>query len=119
MTTAMSHDAYLAARPDDQRAALQALRVLLAGLLPQAEEVISYAMPGFRIGKSVIAGYAGFARNCGFYPHSGNIIPQFATDLAALGFRHTPGAIQFTPARPLPGDLVARLVAARLAEVGA
>jgi uncharacterized protein YdhG (YjbR/CyaY superfamily) len=75
-------------------------------------------MPGFRIGKTVIAGYAGFARNCGYYPHSGNIIPAFDAELTALGFRHTPGAISFTPAHPLPPDLVARLVAARLAEAG-
>ena len=118
MTAPQSHDAYLAARPDDQRACLQSLREQLAGLLPRAEEVISYAMPGFRFGKHVIAGYAGFARNCGFYPHSGNIIPAFDAELTSLGFRHTPGAISFTPARPLPADLVARLVAARLAEAG-
>lgn len=118
MTTAQSHDAYLATRPADQRACLQSLRAQLTQLLPGAEEVISYAMPGFRIGKTVIAGYAGHARTCGFYPHSGNIIPGFAADLAARGLRHTPGAISFTPAHPLPPDLVARLVAARLAEAG-
>jgi uncharacterized protein YdhG (YjbR/CyaY superfamily) len=118
MTAPQSHDAYLAARPADQRACLQALRVQLAGLLPDAHEVISYAMPGFRIGMKVIAGYAGYARNCGYYPHSGNIIPAFDAELTALGFRHTAGAISFTPAHPLPADLVARLVAARLAEAG-
>lgn len=117
MTQPMSHDAYLAARPDDQRACLQALREHLAHILPDAEEVISYAMPGFRIGKHVIAGYAGFARNCGFYPHSGSILPGFADELTALGFKFTPGALQFTPARPLPPDLVTRLVAARRAQV--
>ena len=80
--------------------------------------VVPYAMPGFRLGGKMVAGYAGFARNCGFYPHSGNIIPQFADEIAALRFRHRPGAISFTPARPLPEDLVRRLVAARLAELG-
>jgi uncharacterized protein YdhG (YjbR/CyaY superfamily) len=112
-------DAYLAARPDDQRAALQALRELLRTCLPDADEVISYKMPGFRLGKKVVAGYAGFARNCGYYPHSGNIVPQFAEELDPQGFRHTDGAITFTPTRPLPEDLVRRLVAARLAEIGA
>ncbi len=111
-------DAYLAARPEDQRAALQTLRELLKSLLPEAEEVISYAMPGFRIGKKVVAGYAGFAKNCGYYPHSGNIIPEFADEIDRLGFRHTDGAISFTPAKPLPDDLVRRLIAARLAEIG-
>jgi uncharacterized protein YdhG (YjbR/CyaY superfamily) len=118
MTHPAAHDAYLATRPDDQRAALQALRETLAALLPEAHEVISYAMPGFRIGTKVIAGYAGFARNCGYYPHSGNIIPQFADELDRLGFTHSGGALSFTPAKPLPDDLVARLVAARKAELG-
>jgi uncharacterized protein YdhG (YjbR/CyaY superfamily) len=110
-------DAWLAARPEDQRAVLQTLRDLLKTCLPDAAEVISYKMPGFRLGKTVIAGYAGFARNCGYYPHSGNIVPQFAAELGTLGFRHTNGAITFTPARPLPDDLVRRLVAARLEEI--
>lgn len=118
MTARASHDAYLAARPADQQAALAALRRLLANLLPGAEEVISYAMPGLRIGSNVVAGYGGHARNCGVYPHSGNIIPAFAAGLTALGFRHTAGAVQFTPAHPLPDDLVARIVAARLAAIG-
>lgn len=118
MTHPAPHDAYLASRPADQRAALATLRAQLTALLPAAEEVMSYAMPGFRIGRSVVAGYAGFARNCGFYPHSGNIIPAFVAELTALGFHHTAGAIRFTPGRPLPADLIARLVAARLAEIG-
>jgi len=116
MTHAESHDAYLTSRPEDQRAALSALRAQIRALIPEAEEVISYAMPGFRIGKQVIAGYAGFARNCGYYPHSGGVIPQLAAELDAAGFRHTPGAVQFTPKHPLPQELVARLVGLRLAE---
>ncbi len=112
-------DAYLAALPRaDQRAALQDLREILRALLPDHNECLSYAMPGFRQpgpGGKMVAGYAAFARNCGYYPHSGSIIPQFAADLSA--WKTTPGAIQFTPATPLPAALVARLVAARRAEL--
>ena len=111
-------DAYLAARPESQRAALRTLRALLKSLLPDAEEVISYAMPGFRLGGKMVAGYAGFARNCGYYPHSGKVVPQFAAELDAMDFGHSDGAVRFTPAKPLPDDLVRRLVAARLAEIG-
>ncbi len=117
MTCFADHDAYIASRPMEQQATLADLRQRIARLLPQAEEVISYAMPGFRVGRRVIAGYAGHARNCGYYPHSGNILPQFAAEIRALGFRFTPGALQFTPARPIPDDLLARLVAARMDEV--
>jgi uncharacterized protein YdhG (YjbR/CyaY superfamily) len=67
----------------------------------------------------MIAGFAGLARTCGYYPHSGRIVPQFAGELDALGFGHSGGAVRFTLARPLPDDLVRRLVAARLREIGA
>lgn len=117
MTAAIPHDAYLATRPDDQRACLGQLRGLLGRLLPEAHEVMSYAMPGYRIGNKVVAGYAGFARNCGYYPHSGNIVSGFADDLTALGFHWSRGGVLFTPSCPLPEDLVARLVTARKAEL--
>lgn len=113
-------EAYLARLPDDQRAALEALRGVIKARLPDHIECLSYAMPGFRQpGKKgkMVAGYAAFAKNCGYYPHSGNILPQFAAELA--GWKTTPGALQFTPARPLPEALVHRLIDARLAEIAA
>ncbi len=114
-------DAYIAAIPEPaMRQALTKLRTHLRALLPDHIECLSYAMPGFRQpGKKgrMVAGYAAFARNCGYYPHSGNIVPQFAAELS--GFKTTPGAIQFTPGHPIPADLIARLVAARRAEIAA
>ena len=112
-------DAYLASRPD-HRAALEALRARLKALLPVHIECLSYAMPGFRApgpkGR-MVAGYASFARNLGYYPHSGNIVGQFP-DLTA-GFQTSPVGILCTRDRPLPDDLLARLVAAKQAEIAA
>ncbi len=111
-------DTYFAALPADQYACLTDLRQRLRHLLPDATEVISYAMPGHRIGKKVIAGYAGFARHCGFYPHSGGIIPGLAAELETAGFKHSKSGVLFTPENPLPDTLLRRIVAARLAEAG-
>jgi uncharacterized protein YdhG (YjbR/CyaY superfamily) len=61
------HDAYIAEAPQELRPLLIRLRAQLACALPDAEEVIAYKMPGFRIGKSVIAGYAAFNKQCGLY----------------------------------------------------
>ena len=112
-------DAYLAALPrPDHRAALEALRARLRVLLPDHEECLSYAMPGFRqpgAGGKMVAGYASFAKNLGFYPHSGSIIGQFPEETA--GFRTSKGGLLFTPDHPLPDALLAKLVAARQAEI--
>ena len=117
MTSVASHDAYLTTVSDDQRACLEHLRAVIHAEVPDAEEVISYAMPGFRKpGGKVFAGYAA-RKNCGYYPHSGNILNQFANELT--GCKWTEGAVQFTPANPLPDDLIRRLVRARLAEIDA
>jgi len=111
-------DDYLATLPDDQARCLQEMRKRVNALLPASEEVISYAMPGHRIGKKMIAGYAGFTKHCGFYPHSGGIIPAFNAELEVRGFKYSKSGVLFTPARPLPADLLERIVAARLAEAG-
>ena len=65
----------------------------------------------------MVAGYASFARNLGYYPHSGNIVGQFQDETA--GFKTSQGGILFTPDQPLPDDLLAKLVDARLAEIAA
>ena len=111
-------DAYLAALPDDQRAALTTLRDQLRALLPGHPEVMSFAMPGFRQpgpkGR-MVAGYAAFARHLGLYPHSGNVIGE----IDCAPFRTSKSGVLFTPGQPLPPALVARIVALRQAEIAA
>jgi uncharacterized protein YdhG (YjbR/CyaY superfamily) len=67
MTKASNHDAYIAAAPEDLRPLLDNLRAQLSRTLADAEEVITYNMPGFRIGKTIVAGYAAFTKQCGIY----------------------------------------------------
>lgn len=120
MTGTAEVDAYLAALPADQRAALTELRQRLARLLPGHVECLSYAMPGFRQpgpkGK-MVAGYAAFARHLGLYPHSGSVIPALAADCA--GFRTSKSGVLFTPDRPIPDALLEKIVRARQAELAA
>jgi len=120
MTGAAEVEAYLAALQADQRAALQALRDVIRAHLPQAEECISYAMPGFRQpgpkGR-MVAGYAAFARHLALYPHSGSVIPQLLPD--CTGFKTSKSGVLFTPADPLPTTLVHKILDLRLAEIAA
>lgn len=116
--TARSVDAYIAALPADQRAALGALRARLKALLPDHLEVMSYAMPGFRQpgpkGR-MVAGYAAFSRHLGLYPHSGTVIPG----IDCAPFRTSKSGVLFTAEMPLPDALLRQIIATRQAELAA
>ncbi len=105
------HDAYIEAAPNDLRPLLVRLRSQLASALPDAEEVIAYNMPGFRIGKSIIAGYAAFTKQCGLYL-SPLAIKSLADDIVAAGLKSTKTGVTFSPSQPIPDELVERLVLA-------
>jgi uncharacterized protein YdhG (YjbR/CyaY superfamily) len=107
-------DAYLTALPQEQRAALSALRSRLKALLPDHSETMSYAMPGFRQpgpkGKMVV-GYAAFAKHLGLYPHSGSVIPK----IDCAPFKTSKSGVFFTPERPLPDALLRQIIETRQA----
>lgn len=117
MTTISDHDAYIAAAPEQFRPLLAALRAQLARALPDAEEVIEYAMPGFRIGPSIVAGYAAFSRQCGLYLSPGAITTH-AEEIAAAGLKATKTGITFPPNNPIPEHLVERLALASRKDAG-
>ena len=102
------HDAYIAEAPKDLRPLLVHLRSQLARALPDAEEVIAYKMPGFRIGQSIIAGYAAFSNQCGLYI-SLSAIKSHADDIAAAGLKSTKTGVTFSPSQPIPDKLYRRL----------
>ena len=105
------HDSYIAAAPKDLRPLLVRLRSQLARALPDAEEVIAYNMPGFRIGKSIVAGYAAFTKQCGLYL-SPSAIKSLADDIAAAGLKSSKTGVTFSPSQPIPDGLVKKLALA-------
>ena len=105
------HDAYIAAAPEDLRPLLVRLRAQLASTLPDAEEIIAYKMPGFRIGQSIIAGYAAFSKQCGLYLFP-SAIKSHTDEIAAAGLKSTKTGITFSPKQPIPDVLVKKLALA-------
>jgi uncharacterized protein YdhG (YjbR/CyaY superfamily) len=106
-------DEYLAGLSDDQRAALQKLRMTIRRAAPTAEECISYSLPAFRLNGPLVA-FGATARHCAFYPMSSSTVEAYKDDLK--GFDTSKGTIRFQPDRPLPAALVRKLVKARVAE---
>jgi uncharacterized protein YdhG (YjbR/CyaY superfamily) len=92
---------------------LQQLRETIKGVVPEAEEVISYGMPAFKLNKVLIY-FAAYKNHIGFYPTPSAII-KFKKELTA--YKTSKGAIQFPLDKPIPLDLVKRITQFRVEEV--
>ncbi len=114
MTDANRIDEILAKLPADQRAALQDLRETIATTAPDAVEAMSYGAPAFRYLDHPLVSYAAAKAHCAFYVMSPEVIVAHEADLQ--GFDTSKGTIRFTPDKPLPTELVTKIVRARMAE---
>ena len=104
----------MAALPADQREALQKLGDIVESVVPGAIEVISYGVPSFKYqGRSLVS--LGAAKShCSFFVQSPEVMQAFAEALS--DFDTAKGTIHFQPDKPIPEELVRRLVRARIAE---
>jgi uncharacterized protein YdhG (YjbR/CyaY superfamily) len=108
-------DEYLRGLEEPKRAALEALRRTILEVVPEAEEVISYGVPAFRVQGKTVAGFAAFKTHLSYLPFSGSVLEQLGDELQ--GYTMTKSALHFPVDRPLPKTLVKRLIAERLEEV--
>lgn len=105
-------DDYISGFPEDKQELLQQIRATIKKAAPQAEEVISYGMPAFKQ-NGMLVWFAAFKNHIGFYPFP-NGIEAFKEELAA--YKGTKGSIHFPLDKPLPLDMIARIVTFRLSE---
>ncbi len=106
-------DEYFSRLSPEAREPLQDLRQTIRAAAPTAEEVISYQMPALRL-NGVLVYYAAFADHFSFFPGSVETSRKFAKELKP--FAAGKGTFHFTRERPLPADLVRRIVKARVEE---
>ena len=105
-------DEYLNRLDEPRRSTLRRLCTDILTVLPDAEQCISYAVPGFRVAGKTVAGFAAFKNHLSYLPHSGSVFPELAEELA--GYEKSSGALRFPLDHPLPAELVEKLVAVRL-----
>jgi uncharacterized protein YdhG (YjbR/CyaY superfamily) len=113
-TNAQTHDEYLAAFPDDQRAALEELRKAIRAAAPKAEECISYQLAASRLDGKMLVAMGATANHCAFYLMSSTVLDAF--DDVVKKYDTSKGTIRFPADEPLPTALVKKLVKARIAE---
>jgi uncharacterized protein YdhG (YjbR/CyaY superfamily) len=111
--TPSSIDDYIAGFPPETQRVLGQMRALIAETAPGAVERISYSMPTFDLNGRHLVHFAGFAKHIGLYPIP-TAIEAFKDELAP--YKQGKGSVQFPLDRPLPTDLIRRIVAFRVAE---
>lgn len=107
-------DEYLEGVEEPKRGTLRALRRTILEIVPEAEQVISYGMPAFRVGGKTVAGFAAFRNHLSYLPFSGTVLSQLDDELE--GYTMTKSSLHFAVDRPLPTALVKKLIAVRIAE---
>jgi uncharacterized protein YdhG (YjbR/CyaY superfamily) len=112
MNKAENIDDYISAFPPDVQMLLEKVRKTVQKAAPKAKEVISYGMPAFEQNRKLVY-FAGYKNHIGFYPTASGIA-NFQKEIQ--GFKNSKGAIQFPLNKPLPLDLISRIVKFRVAE---
>jgi uncharacterized protein YdhG (YjbR/CyaY superfamily) len=114
MTTIIKNDVdkYIAGFPEDIRKALEKLRATLKKAAPDAEEIINYGIPTLTYHGNLVH-FGGFKNHIGFYPTPSGI-EAFKKDLS--GYEMAKGSVKFPLDKPLPLDLITRIVKFRVKE---
>ncbi len=107
-------DDYLKNVPKPQKAQLERIRKIVKQSVPDAEEVISYGMPGFTYNGKYLVGYAAFKDHLSLFPTSA---PVEALKDKLKDFRLSKGTVQFTVDRPVPELVIEQLLHVRLAAI--
>ena len=74
-------DEYLEGLEEPKRSTLEALRRTILEVVPDAEQVISYRVPAFRVGGKTVAGFAAFRDHLSYLPFSGAVLSQLSDEL--------------------------------------
>jgi len=109
-----SVDEYLAEQPPWARAALEQIRAAIKSAAPEATEGISYKMPTFKLNGRAFIWFAGFKDHLSLYPYTERLLEELGEELKP----HVSGkgTLRFDADRPIPVELIKRIVQVRLAE---
>ena len=106
-------DEYFEHAPAHSHDYLNQMRKILKETLSEAEEVISYNMPAFKL-KKILVYYAWNKDHIGYYPTPSGIT---AFKERVSKYKHAKGSVNFPYDEPLPVDLIRDIALFRLDEI--
>lgn len=101
--------------PEDRRV-LEHVRDVIVATMPDAQECITYAMPGYKYKKKYLVAFAAFKNHMSIFPGAAAI--EACADMLE-GYVLSKGTVQFTVEKPLSDEVIRLLVRARAAEIDA
>lgn len=108
-----SIDEYIASYPPPIQRTLRQVRLTIRKVAPDAQEVMKYGIPTFVYHENLVH-FGGFQKHLGFYPTPDGI-SEFADELAS--YESAKGSVQFPYDRPIPFDLITKIVRFRVKQV--
>jgi uncharacterized protein YdhG (YjbR/CyaY superfamily) len=105
-----SIDEYIAAFSPDVQAILQQVRQAVHRAAPEAQEIISYQMPAFKL-NGVLVYFAAFKKHIGFYPPCKG---DARLEKAASPYAGEKGNLRFPLDQPIPFELIERITKFRV-----
>ena len=110
-------DDYLAGLPPGDKVALERVRAIVLGAVPEAEEGRSYGMPAFIYAGRPLLGFRAAKKHLSIFPFSPAAIDAVRDRLG--DFELSKGTVRFTADAPVPEDVLTLLVRARKQEITA
>ena len=106
-------DEYIKIFPQDVQSILERMRQTIRKAAPEAVEAISYQMPTFKLNGKSLVYFAAYKHHIGFYPVPSGI-KAFKKELSQ--YKTGKGSVQFPIDKPVPHDLVKKIVIFRVKE---
>ncbi len=104
------HDIYLSKLSTTERRALVSIIKSVKDIIPEAQEVITYGMPGFKYHNKYLLAFACFKNHLSLFPGS-EVIEKYHDKLS--GWKTSKGTIQFSVDHPIPDDILADIINTR------
>jgi uncharacterized protein YdhG (YjbR/CyaY superfamily) len=110
-----SVDEYIASQPEVVQDILGRVRSTIRKAVPEAEEVISYKIPTYKLHSGPVLYFAGWKQHYSLYPATERLVAAFKDELAP--YEVNKGTIRFPLSQPVPVKLIGRIAKFRAKEV--
>ena len=106
---------YLDSLPEPKRSTMREVRDRIMAIEPNFEQVFAWRSPQFKLNGKYVVGICAHKNHLTFSPQSAQVMANHEADL--VDYVTSGSSFQFAVDKPLPKELLQKLIAARLAEI--